>query len=109
MVEDTTNTSADHRAATRYPLALAVEWPGGSGVTKDVSRTGAYWTAECVPAVGEALDVTFRFPGRGTGLGVRVRCGGEVVRVEHTGGRIGVGVRFTALRFEDLEYQFLNT
>ncbi|MDW7708911.1 MAG: PilZ domain-containing protein [Deferrisomatales bacterium] len=100
MAAESNDPGQERRAAPRFALALLVEWPGGTGVTTNVSRLGAQWTAETPPALGEVLPLTVRLPGRRANREIAVQCRSEVLRVEPAGAHAAVGVRFTDLRFE---------
>ena len=83
----------DRRRARRYYLALPLDFPGGSGITRDVSEVGVLFETETALQLGDALEFAlilgeFEASGR-----YRVRCSGEVVRVEPRAGGFAVAVR----------------
>ena len=72
----------DRRGARRYRLDLPVELTDGRGVTRDVSESGLLFETTHVLALGTHVEfnlVMGRFDPQGP---YRVKCAGEVVRIE---------------------------
>lgn len=87
----------DRRKSVRYPLVLAVTWPGpalGKDHTEDLSSGGLFIRTERVFSQGERVPVELSFPG----LLERTRLTVEVVRHRQGGpaGPAGVGVAVPA-------------
>jgi PilZ domain-containing protein len=96
----------DRRTARRYGLALPVKMeqqepaprPEPFGCTREISRSGLYFTADAAPAPGSMVSLTLTLPGTLTGgEGVLVEVMARIVRIEPAeataDGRIGVAAR----------------
>ena len=84
----------DRRHSRRFRIDLLVELPVGTGTTRDVSESGLLFdTTQNLPLVeGDPIDfdlVLGRFDPQGP---YRVKCAGEVVRVEHRESGVSVAV-----------------
>lgn len=90
------------RSANRVPSKLPVEIDGIPGLTKNVSATGVYLetTADQVPGsrVHFVVDVVVN------GENLKMVCAGEVTRVEHKMGIVGVAVKLTSSFFTDTDH-----
>ncbi len=78
------------RRARRYALELRVELPHGTGVTRDVSAIGVFFFTDRPYIVGTAIDFTIVFEEANPDAPMKVRCRGQVVRVEPSDERVGV-------------------
>ena len=96
----------DRRAARRYGLAVPVKleheamFPSGEpmGCTREISRSGLYFTADAAPEPGSMVSLTLTLPPTLTGGdGVLVEVMARIVRVEPpestADGRIGIAAR----------------
>jgi hypothetical protein len=91
---------ADRRQAPRYRVALCVELEQRTGLTRDVSTAGVFFETDPPVSVGATLRFSFALAYADPEGPVRLRCQGEVVRVERRKSRVGVAVRFTSYRFD---------
>jgi hypothetical protein len=96
----------DRRAARRYELAIPVKFekqesaptPEPTSCTREISRSGLYFTADAAPEPGSMVSLTLTLPGTLTGGDeVLVEVIARIVRVEPAestaDGRIGVAAR----------------
>jgi PilZ domain len=96
----------DRRAARRYDLAIPVKLeheqtspsPEPLGCTREISRSGLYFTADAAPQPGSTVSLTLTLPPTLTGgEEVLVELMARIVRVEPADatadGRIGVAAR----------------
>jgi hypothetical protein len=97
----------DRRTARRYDLAIPVKYEGTEtaateephGRTREISRSGLYFTAEAAPEPGSMVTLTLTLPSTLTGGGdaVLVEVLARILRVEPAeatvDGRIGVAAR----------------
>ncbi|HTQ87429.1 MAG TPA: PilZ domain-containing protein [Candidatus Solibacter sp.] len=96
----------DRRAARRYDLAIPVKFeqqettPSAEplGCTREISRSGLYFTADAAPEPGSMVSLTLTLPGTLTGgEEVLVEVMARIVRIEPaeatTDGRIGIAAR----------------
>ncbi len=71
---------------------------GGSGVTRDVSASGVFFETETEQVAGSLVDFTIEFE---TPSGeMRLKCHGQVVRIERHGKRQGAAVKILESKFE---------
>jgi hypothetical protein len=90
----------ERRAALRYQLAAPVgySWEGmasnevkGSGMTRDVSMTGAYITTDTCPPVESSVQLTIFLTRRpGVASTVQIKGQGRVIRVDR-GEKVAAG------------------
>ena len=73
------------------------------GIARDVSPSGVYLEMETPTAPGTTLSFQIEFPTAGGAL--RLSCTGEVVRVDHRHGRVGVGVRILESKLQHADAQ----
>ena len=88
-----------NRSEERVPMAVPVMLPDGSqGTTRNISASGIYFETDTLPLVSPlAFTVEFR---NETGAGMALRCRGQVLRVEHNNGRVGIAARILESRLE---------
>jgi hypothetical protein len=86
------NALKDRRQAERYPIALGVTLSTANGITHNVSESGVLFESDVVVAVDESIDLALIFRATRPGDPIRIRCSGNVVRVERRGSRLLVAV-----------------
>jgi len=86
---------SERRQSSRYRLELHLELDSARGQTRDVSASGAFLEFDEPFAPGAVVSFALVFGGS-----LRVRCEGDVVRVEARGGKVGVAVAIASYRFE---------
>jgi hypothetical protein len=99
--------SQDRRGAQRYPIVLPIAWEKGTGMTCNVSATGAFFKTESYLSVGASITFFLRKeqqPQQSTPLYFYVR--GKVVRIEPYEGQWGIGLQFTSFRRDQLHSPF---
>jgi hypothetical protein len=90
----------ERRQAARFRGALPVEWENGAGITRDFSASGIFFETEQFFSSGESLELALRLEHSYPGNSIRVRCRGEVVRVERNGEKTGVAMAISSYQFE---------
>ncbi len=101
------STGADRREARRFTMTLPLRvLPGARhdsevrSATRDVSYRGLYFVTETNFESGNAIDFIITLPEDVTGGDVKIRCQGEIVRVETTDdGRRGVAAKIDHYEF----------
>jgi hypothetical protein len=88
----------DKRRAPRFRVELRVKWDHGTGITRDVSVDGVFFMTQQVCSPGDPIECTLVFEHLDPDHPVRLRCRGQVVRVEPDDGHTGVAVAITAYR-----------
>lgn len=71
-----------------------------TGLTRDISTAGVFFETDSSVPVGATLRFSFVLEYADPEGPVRLRCQGEVVRVERRKGKVGVAVRFSSYRFD---------
>jgi PilZ domain len=101
------STGAERREARRFTMSLPLRVLDGprSGreietETRDVSYRGLYFISESEFEAGKAINFVITLPENVTGGDVKIRCQGEVVRVEPgVNGRLGVAAKIEHYEF----------
>jgi hypothetical protein len=94
---------ADKRRATRYQVALPVQLESGNGSTRDISTSGIFFETEESFSPGAEIRFSAVLEHAVPGGPVRLRCEGQIVRVERREGKVGVAATITSYQFEPLE------
>jgi len=102
-----TSTGADRREARRFTMTLPLSVLPGTRhdsevrtATRDVSYRGLYFLTETNFESGRAIEFVITLPEDVTGGDVKIRCQGEIVRVEITeDGRNGVAAKIEHYEF----------
>ena len=82
-----------HRSEERVSMKVPVTLPGGlTGMTRDISASGIYFETDSEPVGDSPLAFSVEFKNE-VGVGMTLRCRGQVLRVEHQGSRVGVAAR----------------
>jgi hypothetical protein len=72
-------------------MSLPVRFPGGTGVTRDVSTSGVYFLSEGSFEEGQQVSLTITLQHADPAGPLEVTCRGRVVRAE--GPEVGTGAR----------------
>ena len=86
--------------ATRHRGATPIELKDGKGITRDFSSTGIFFETDKSFTRGQPIDFTIVLDNVDPDRHVRVKCRGEIVRVEASGHKIGVAVTISSYNFE---------
>ena len=79
------------RGADRFDTELPVEMAGAKGLTRNISATGVYFETQALQEPGSHVNFTVEVTVRGEVL--KLGCEGEVVRVDHKDGMIGIAAK----------------
>jgi hypothetical protein len=85
---------SDRREAERFPCNVAVEMNDDKGLTRDCSTSGVYFLTDKSLAVAQKVDFVLLIET------ARVRCCGDVVRVETSPDGTGVAIALTSFAFD---------
>jgi hypothetical protein len=101
-----TNTSGtpERRKTPRFQVALRVELPEGTGITRDLSAHGVFFETDRVFALGQAIQFALVLEHIDPSQPVRLQCRGQVVRVERRNDTLGIAVAITAYRLDTLAH-----
>ena len=86
--------------ATRHRGATPIELKDGKGITRDFSSTGIFFETDKSFTQGQPIEFTIVLENVDPDRPVRVKCRGEIVRVEESGQKIGVAATICSYRFE---------
>ena len=89
------------RAADRYVSELPIEINGAQGVTRNISATGIYFETTVEPEPGSKVHFTVDVIVEGEPL--KMVCSGEVVRVDHKDGTVGIAVKLANSFFANID------
>jgi hypothetical protein len=92
----------ERRKSTRFQIKLSVEFDKGTGVTRDFSGSGVYFETDQSFSPSDPLEFFMNLKHSDLGSQTRVRCRGQVVRVEPLGERMGIAVAINSYGFENL-------
>jgi hypothetical protein len=95
---DRPSSGADLRRAPRYPMEAPVEFAGGTGVTRDLSTSGVYFTCDQPMRVGARLSLAIMLDDTMADTQLRTEYEGTIVRVDEKDGKMGIAVRIDRLR-----------
>ena len=97
----------DQRSAPRYLISLPVTARVAhrpepvTGVTRNISVRGVYFTTDLKLTPGSILDLSLTLPGEYTeGTEVFIRTQGRIVRVEREGEAGSIGVAMAIQKYE---------
>jgi hypothetical protein len=88
----------EQRVDPREPLALPLKMGDHTAVTRDISASGMYLEMSGCHALGGAVVFEMDL----TDARIRFCAEGEIVRIEHAGGKTGVAVRLLSARLQPL-------
>lgn len=91
---------SEKKRATRHRDATPIELEDGHGITRDFSSTGIFFETEKALTQGQPIDFTIVLENVDPERLVRVKCRGEIIRIEESGPRIGVAVSISSYSFE---------
>ena len=92
---------SEQRKSVRYDDVIPLEVKEGKGLIRNSSKHGIYFITDQVLSVGERLGVVMLLELKRYGQVWRLRCDGEVLRVEPTIGKIGIAFAITSRTFVD--------
>jgi hypothetical protein len=91
---------SEKKRATRHPGAAPIELDDAKGIIRDFSSTGIFFETEKSFTQGQSIDFMIVLENVDPERLVRVKCRGEIIRMEETGQKIGVAVSISSYHFE---------
>jgi len=91
----------EQRRELRNKGKLPVELGSGKGVTRDFSSSGIYFETDRSFSPGQAIEFTIVLRHIDPNSPVRLKCQGEIVRVEEDGSIMGVAAAIDSYTLED--------
>lgn len=92
-IRSKTRKRKEHRREERVGASLPVDLGGATGLTRDVSASGAFFETDASYTVGS--EVLFAIDLDTPWGPAHFDCRGTIVRLERRDGTVGVAVRFT--------------
>ncbi len=83
------------RQEERISVARPVRLDRGVGVTRNVSASGVFFETDVDHAPGSKISFAIELDGP-QGEKLMLKCQGEIVRVEHRDGKVGVAAKIIA-------------
>ena len=83
-------TYSDKRHEDRIPIEVPVTLEAGTGLSRDISRSGIYFLTEQTMVPGSLVRFSIRLDHIRAGKPLRLDCEGQVLRIEQTSGKYGV-------------------
>jgi hypothetical protein len=99
------STGAERREARRFTMTLPLQVLSGKQSevrteTRDVSYRGLYFFSEKPFRAGSPIEFVITLPEDVTGGDVKIRCQGEIVRIDPgANGRVGVAAKIAHYEF----------
>jgi hypothetical protein len=88
------------RVAPRFSIGLPVELAEGVGTTRDLGTSGVYFTSRYGYEPSSKLEFTIVLDSVNENKPLRMRCSGEVVRVETVDDMVGIAARILEYAIE---------
>jgi hypothetical protein len=98
----------EERRVPRYKAEVPVEFESGKGVTRDLCASGIYFETDRSFSPGQTLEFTLFLEHIDTAGPVRVKCLGEIVRVDENGGKIGIAATIKSSSFETFDGKIMD-
>ena len=93
------NSVKPKRVADRFDTKLPIELNGVQGLTRNISATGVYFESQVDQKPGSVVQFIVEVDVQGEKL--KMVCKGEVVRVDHKDGVVGIAVKLANSFFTD--------
>ena len=87
----------------RHQGKLPVQLESGKGITRDFSGSGVFFETDRSFSPGQPIEFTLVMEHIDPQRPVRLKCRGEIIRVEESGQKIGVAAVINSYTFEELQ------
>lgn len=94
---------SEQRREPRHQGKLPVKFESGEGITLDFSGSGIFFETDHSFSPGQSIEFTIVMKYFDPEHPVRVKCRGEIVRVEESGQNISVAAAIDSYTFEQLQ------
>jgi hypothetical protein len=95
--------SPEKRKSERFIGEIPIKLKQGTGLTRDCSAGGVFFVTDQPVALGEQVEFFMLFEHTGLKYPVRLRCRGDVVRMEQGTAKTGVAVTFSSHLIETMQ------
>jgi hypothetical protein len=93
---------SEERREPRHKGKLPVELESGKGITRDFSGSGIFFETDRSFSPGQPIEFTLILEHIDPERPVRLKCLGEIIRVEDSGQKIGVAAAINSYTFEEI-------
>ena len=94
---------SEERREPRHRGKLPVELESGKGITRDFSGSGVFFETDRSFSPGQSIEFTLVLEHIDPERPVRLKCRGEIIRVEESGQKIGVAAAMSSYTFEEFQ------
>ena len=94
---------SEKRRATRHQGKLPVKLKDAKGITRDFSSSGIFFETDKSFTPGQPIEFTIMLEYADPAGPIRMKCRGEIVRVEESGQKIGVAATIDSYAFEEMK------
>lgn len=94
--------SSEQRRAPRHRGKLPIFLKSGQGTTRDFNVSGIYFETDRPFFAGQSVEFSIVLKHAYPDCPVRMKCLGEIVRVEESGPKIGVAATIESYSFEEM-------
>jgi len=94
-----TRLAVENRRGARMFVTRPVRLGGRTGITRNISTSGVFFETNADYAVGSKIIFAIELDGS-QGEKLELRSRGEIVRIEHRAGKVGVAVKIVASKLE---------
>ena len=93
---------AEKRRTSRSQGKLPVTLEGGKGITRDFNSSGIFFETDQPFSPGKPIEFAIKLEYADLAGPIRLKCWGEIVRVEKSGQKIGIATTIDSYSFEEL-------
>lgn len=94
--------NSEQRHLPRHRGKLPVSLENGEGLTRDFNISGIYFETERSFSPGQPIEFSILLKHVDPACPVRLKCLGEIIRVDESGPNIGVAASITSYSLEEL-------
>ena len=94
---------SEQRSEPRHKGKLPVKFESGKGITRDFSGSGIFFETDRAFSPGQPIEFSIVLEHIDPERPVRLKCRGEIIRIEESGQKIGVAAAINSYTFEDLK------
>jgi len=95
--------ASEQRREPRHQGKVPVQFESGKGITRDFNGSGVFFETDRSFSPGQPIEFILVLEHIDPDRPVRLKCLGEIIRVEESGQKIGVAAAINSYTFEDLQ------
>lgn len=94
---------SEQRRIPRHRGKLPIFLKSGQGITRDFNVSGIYFEADQPFSAGQSIEFSIVLKHAYPDRPLRLKCMGEIIRVEESGPKIGVAASIDSYLLEELQ------